>query len=280
MAGRFSKRPFSPAEKSGLLALAAAAALAFVDVHWSVLPLALFVGLSLTAPFVPHFGFFLPIVSRGRSGKQAVAVTFDDGPDPLSTPALLALLERYRFKATFFVAGEKAAAYPGLIRDMIRQGHSVGNHTYSHDPLILLKGSRRLSDEIEATQKVLRDLGITALAFRPPVGVTSPLLPGVLNRLNLFAVNFSCRGYDLGNRRLSRLAERILKRVRPDDIVLLHDAGLCDSRRLAYWLDQVEKIFAGVDRKGFAVLPLAELIGRPVMEISQEHFKLEHDNGR
>lgn len=259
----------SLAECSGLLSLAAAIGLSFFDPLWSVLPLAAFLLLCLVAPFLPRFGFFLPIVSRGRSGQTAVAITFDDGPDPASTPELLALLSEYRFKATFFVAGEKAAVHPEIIRDIIGQGHAIGNHTHTHDPLILLKGSRRLFNEIEAPQKVLRNLGVVALAFRPPVGITSPRLPLVLNRLNLYLVNFSCRAYDCGNRRIRHLAARMLKRVKPEDIILLHDIGPRNPERFAYWLDQVRQIFAGIDQKGLAVLPLAELIGRPVMEVKK-----------
>ncbi len=259
--------PLSLAERSGLVALAASGGLFFFDYRVGVLPLAVFFLLCLAAPFLPRFGFYLPIISRGRTGRMAVSITFDDGPDPATTPELLALLSEYRFKATFFVAGEKAAAHPDIIREIVRQGHTIGNHTYSHDPFIMLKGGRRLFGEIEATQTVLRRLGIIALTFRPPVGITGPQLPFVLFRLRLLMVNFSCRAYDGGNRRVRHLAARILKRVKADDIILLHDVEPRSLERLASWKSEIRLIFAGLHQQGLAVLPLAELIGRPVMDV-------------
>ena len=261
--------PLSLAERSGLLLLAASIGLSCWDARWALPPLGVFLALCLVAPFLPRFGFFLPIISHGRSGRRAVALTFDDGPDPASTPVLLDLLAEYDVKAAFFVVGEKAAAHPEIMRNIIEQGHTVGNHSYTHDPLILLKGSRRLYGEIEKTQIVLQNLGVVARAFRPPVGITSPRLPDILHRLNLCLVNFSCRAYDFGNRRPKHLAARILKRVKPGDIILLHDTGPRKAERFACWQNEVRKVFKGLTQQGLAVLPLEELIGRRVMEVER-----------
>jgi peptidoglycan-N-acetylglucosamine deacetylase len=144
------------AEWTGLISFLAAILLSFVDMRFSTVPLAAFVLLCLVAPFLPFLGYYLPIISRGKSGEHAVALTFDDGPDPLSTPDLLRLLATHRVQATFFVTGEKASAHPELVKEIVRQGHAIGNHTYSHDSLMLLKGSRHLLNEIEKAQNVLR----------------------------------------------------------------------------------------------------------------------------
>jgi len=253
------------AEWTGLVSFLTAILLSFVDLRFSVVPLAGFVLLCLFAPFLPFLGYYLPVISRGKSGDQSVALTFDDGPDPLSTPDLLRVLSKHRVQATFFVIGEKASRHPELIQEILRQGHSIGNHTYTHDNLMLLKGSHHLLSEIEKTQNVLRELGVISYVFRPPAGVTSPGLHQVLRHLNLVAVNFSCRAFDGGNRRVRNLSKKILKRVHPDDIILLHDTRPKNDPLFSCWLKEVDQILTGIEAKGLKVLPLSAVIGRPVM---------------
>ncbi len=257
------------AEWTGLVSFLTAILLSFIDVRFSVVPLAGFVLLCLVAPFLPFLGYYLPIISRGKSREQAVSLTFDDGPDPLSTPELLRLLAKHRVKATFFVTGEKASEHSELVKEMVRQGHSIGNHTYTHDNLMLLKGSHHLLNEIEKTQNVLWELGVIPFAFRPPAGVTSPGLHQVLLHLNLYTVNFSCRAFDGGNRRIRNLSKKILKRVHPDDIILLHDTRPKNNHLFSCWLKETDQILTGIGEKGLKVLPLATLIGRPVMDVSK-----------
>ncbi len=256
---------FSAAAKTGLVALLLATILIVVDGWLTVIPLAGFLLLCLAAPFFPGFGFFLPVICKGASGKRAVAITFDDGPDPLTTPLLLELLLKRQIKATFFVTGEKAAAYPKLVKDVVRQGHLVGNHSYRHSYRMLFKSGPSIVADIQAAQNVLNDFGIRPLAFRPPAGMTSPGLKSALLETGLYLVNFSCRALDGGNRRLRNIAKRILKRIRPDDIVLLHDSRPPDESLIPVWLNEVETLLAGIEIKGLVVLPLSELIGKPVM---------------
>ena len=256
---------FSNGHRLGFVLFAAAIILCFIDVQLSILPLAIFLVVCVVAPFLPRFSFFLPIVSKGITGTKAVAITFDDGPDPRSTPALLRLLKTYQISGTFFVTGERAAHHPELIMEILSLGHSIGNHSYRHDNFIMLKGAASLKKEIQSTQEILQRSGITPLAFRPPVGITNPGLWKVLRELGMYNVNFSCRAMDAGNRRIRNLSTRILKRLRPDDIVALHDAIPADDALFSYWLNEIERILSGIRERGFAVHPLSQLIGRPVM---------------
>jgi len=240
--------------------------LAFIDVSLVVLPLFLFVILCLVAPFLPRLGFFLPVISRGNSGQKAVSITFDDGPDPDTTEPLLALLARHRVKATFFVVGKKAAAHPGLIQSILEKGHLLGNHSYRHDNLLMLRSQKQLFKEISTAQEVLARFHIRALAFRPPVGITNPKLGGVLKELKMIAVNYTCRGLDAGNRRVKGLSKRILRHLENDHIIALHDVmPKGDPALKELWLKEVEKMLQGIKDRGFKVLPLSELIGKPVM---------------
>ena len=99
------------------------------------IPLGIFMVLCMAAPFIPTCSFFLPVISRGTCSRKAVALTFDDGPDPLTTPELLRLLKKHRVSATFFVTGHRVVRYPQLTKDIIAQGHSLANHSFHHDML-------------------------------------------------------------------------------------------------------------------------------------------------
>jgi len=257
--------PFSLAERVGIGSFLIALFLLFIDVRLTLIPLSGFILLCLVAPFFPRFGFFLPIISRGTSGKNAIALTFDDGPDSLSTPLLLRLLSKYRVKATFFVNGKKAARHPELIEAILLQGHLIGNHSYSHDTLIFLKSFPVIVKEIEHTENVLRNFGVRPIAFRPPAGITSPRFRQALLKSDVYIINFSCRAFDGGNRWIENISRNILKRIRPDDIVLLHDIRQKNERLTLHWLNEIELILMGLKNKGLSVLPLSEIIGRPVM---------------
>jgi peptidoglycan/xylan/chitin deacetylase (PgdA/CDA1 family) len=266
-AGGVPKTPFSPAERIGFGAFALAMVLSLLELQLAVLPLALFLLLCFTAPFLPGIGFFLPVISRVRTSKKAVALTFDDGPDPASTPKLLDLLARHRVFATFFVTGKNAAAHPEIIEEILFRGHSIGNHSYHHDNILMLKSSRILKREIEATQQILARSGIIPLAFRPPVGVTSPRLAAVLRETGLYVLNFSRRARDRGNRRINGISKRILSGLGAGDIVMLHDTRPHNAALDRRWLKEIERVLSGIRVKGLEIIPLSALIERPVMTV-------------
>lgn len=232
----------------------------------AALPLGVFVFICLLAPFFPRAGFFLPVISRGRGVGKAVALTFDDGPDPDVIFQLLDLLQRYEAPATFFVVGKKAERHPELVREILLRGHAIGNHSYRHDPFLMLRSSARLAEEIARTQRLLANFGIRPLVFRPPVGITNPRLPGVLRELRLDCVTFSCRACDFGNRWIAALAKGILKKIHPGAIILLHDVSPPGKGMIQVWLREVERLILGLKSQGYAIVSLSQLIDQPVME--------------
>ncbi|MDD5762640.1 MAG: polysaccharide deacetylase family protein [bacterium] len=262
--------PLSPAHVAGFAAFHLYAILLFIDARMAPLPLSAFLLACAVAPFLPRVGFFLPIVGRGKPGEKGVALTFDDGPDPEVTPLLLDLLDRHSVRATFFVTGERAARHPSIIRDILSRGHAIGNHSWHHFPFLMLKGVRTLRREIESTQSLLAGFGVLPLAFRPPVGITNPLLWRVLLEQGMYCVNYSCRAVDIGNRRIGRLSERVLKAVSPGDIVALHDVAPrhAGTERLIAGFDA---LLRGLKEKGHEVVPLDRLIGREVMHRGGSH---------
>lgn len=254
----------SRAEACGITALTLAALLVVWQPELAVIPLTGFVALCFAAPFFPQFSFYTEIISRGRAGIEAISLTIDDGPSSSSTPILLDLLARYQLKATFFVVGKQAEAHPELIAGILAGGHSIGNHSYGHSNFLMLHSPESLCSDIEKTQKVLAKAGIRPLVFRPPIGIVSPVLVPVLGRMELQVVNFSCRAFDRGNRNTRDLAARILRQLRPGDILLLHDIPPPDRLQAASWQRELDVLFSNLTEK-HKVLPLEELIGHPVM---------------
>jgi peptidoglycan/xylan/chitin deacetylase (PgdA/CDA1 family) len=252
------------AEGAGGAALVSALLLLFWYPLAAVIPLGLFLLLCCVAPFLPGFGFFLPVISHGLPVGTRVALSFDDGPSPASTPILLDLLAHHKLPATFFVVGRQAEKYPGLITAILQQGHTIGNHSLRHDYFLMLRQVDTLQQDIHQTQKILAQQGIQPLVFRPPNGITSPRLYAVLQREGLYAVNFSCRAWDSGNRNLQNLAAKILRRLRPGDIIMLHDLPPFQPEFSGYWRHELDHLFTML-AADFKVVPLEELIRRPVM---------------
>ncbi len=259
-----AKISFSLAEKTGFIALGMAFLLFFIYSPLAIIPLFLFLLLCFGAPFFPGFGFFLPIISRGPAGMESIALTFDDGPSPSSTPILLDLLDRHSLQATFFVVGEKAAKYPHLITDILARGHSIGNHSWNHDYFLMLRRQKNLQRDIHNTQEILKGSGIQPLVFRPPVGISSPRLWKALKEEGLITVTYSCRAFDRGNRNIQNLGGKILKHLQPGDIVMLHDLAPHKKNQLNYWQKELDCLFSTLTLD-FNPVPLEQLIQQPVM---------------
>ena len=257
--------PFlNPVEASGIILLSVAAFVFFFHPLLAAAIAIFYILLCIAASFFPQSSFYLPVISRGNTGQNLVALTFDDGPAEPTTKQILALLDKYSVKATFFVSGANAMKHPEIIKKIISRGHAVGNHSFNHNPFLMLRSYNYLYQEIFRAQEVLKEMGVNAMAFRPPVGIISPKLPSVLNKLEMFCVTFSCRAFDAGNRRVKNLSSRILKKVKADDIILLHDVLPNENENSVILLIEVEKILRGLIAKDLEVVPLTTLIGRDI----------------
>lgn len=157
-------------------------------------------------------------------GRREVALTFDDGPDPGTTPRVLDLLDERRVKASFFCVGERATAQSSLVREIARRGHSVENHSQRHSTRFGFYGPGRLRRELEAAQATLRQLAGTAPRFfRAPFGMRNPFLDPVLVHCGLRLVSWTRRGYDTVDSEVSRVLGRLCNGLAAGDILVLHD---------------------------------------------------------
>lgn len=160
-------------------------------------------------------------VARGE-----IALTFDDGPDPEVTPAVLDLLDRHGVKATFFCIGEKAQRHPDLCKEIAERGHAVENHSmkHSHGFALLLLGG--YFSELAAAQQLLTAItGARPRFFRAPAGLRNPLLDPVLNRLGLQLTSWTRRGFDTVEKDPQMVLAKLLDGLKAGDILLLHDGN-------------------------------------------------------
>jgi len=157
-------------------------------------------------------------------GAGCLALTFDDGPDPVDTPKLLDLLREKGVKATFFVVGKRADQHPEIVRRAWAEGHLVANHTWSHYSLFCFLMPGRLRAEINrGTESVGRICGVRPRFFRSPVGLRHPLLEPYLKDAGLEYISWTIRTRDTLTANSSVLARRILDKAASGDIILLHD---------------------------------------------------------
>jgi peptidoglycan/xylan/chitin deacetylase (PgdA/CDA1 family) len=160
------------------------------------------------------------------AARNEVCLTFDDGPDPEITPHVLALLDRYQAKASFFCIGVKAAAHPEIVKEIMRRGHSVENHSHSHAYTFAFFGPGRLSREVRAAQAVIAEItGSPPVYFRAPAGFRSPMLDPVLAKNALQYVSWTRRGYDAARRDPAQVLRRLTRGLTAGDVLVLHDGA-------------------------------------------------------
>lgn len=176
--------------------------------------------------FLPRARLYAPVVARLAGDAPQVWLTIDDGPSD-DTPAMLDLLDAHGAKATFFLVGERAARRPELVREVLRRGHDLGNHSHSHPQAwYWLLGPRRMAAEIEGAQRVLDALaGRPTRWYRSVVGMTNPFVAAPLGRLGLTRVAWSARGFDGVDCVADATVARIARDLRPGAIVLLHEGA-------------------------------------------------------
>ena len=156
--------------------------------------------------------------------QPRVALTFDDGPHPEDTPAILEILHRTGVRATFFMIGKLARAHPDLVRQVVLAGHETGVHSDTHPWWFSLAGRARLRHEIRRAAATLQELaGRRQRFFRPPMGHKNFFLPEELAAADLQMATWSARSYDTLGRAPEKIRDLILARATPGGIILLHE---------------------------------------------------------
>jgi peptidoglycan/xylan/chitin deacetylase (PgdA/CDA1 family) len=225
-----SRWPVPPLVKASIACHAGAAAA--VAVHPGLWPWALG-AVALDHALVTATGLWPRSTWLGRNlsrlpapavARREVAITIDDGPDPLVTPRVLDALEAAGRHATFFCIAERARQHPALCREIARRGHSVQNHSQHHPLAFSLFGPAAMRREVVQAQDTLAQItGVRPTCFRAPAGLRNPFLAPILHALELELVSWTRRGYDTVRTDASVVLARLTRGLAAGDILLLHD---------------------------------------------------------
>ncbi len=195
-------------------------------------------------------------LTRGNPDVRAVALTFDDGPHPLYTLKLLAILKRYHVKATFFVVGKMAKRYPDLVRAEERAGHLVANHTYDHLNLTKLKPDQILAQWQENNALLKSIIGKDIKFCRPPGGDYNASVIAAAEQSGLTTVLWTDDPGDYANPGNNTIERRVLGWIRNGGIILLHD-GIQET------LDVLPQIIEHLQRNRFKFQTVEEMARDP-----------------
>ena len=229
--------PAPAIQATAALHLGGALALALPGTDWRWVAGALLAnhGLIFAATLAPRSRVLGPNVVRlpaASAARREVALTFDDGPDPEVTPRVLEILERHGAVASFFCIGERAAAQPKLVREIVARGHAVESHSQVHSLAFAWFGMGRLQREVAAAQRAIAEAaGVAPAFFRAPYGPRSPMLDLVLARAGLRYVSWKRRGLDAVDPSPERVFHRLTDPLQAGDVLLLHDGCSAARRR-------------------------------------------------
>lgn len=201
----------------------------------------------------------LGCVWRGSREGRRVSLTFDDGPDPESTPRVLDILSAHHVTASFFLVGERAARSPSLVRRIVEAGHDLGNHGWSHRSL-WLAGPRGTADEVRRGHHTLGEIaGAPPRFYRPAWGMTNLALFPVLRSLGTPCVFWTAQTEGRRAAAPSVQVGRARRRARPGAILDLHDAdGVPGAgERL---VEALPSMIQGLEADGYALAPLRDLL--------------------
>ncbi len=174
------------------------------------------------------------------SGGQ-IALTFDDSPTE-GTAQVLALLREHQVKATFFIVGAHAQARPDLLRQIVQEGHAIGNHSYSHAHTLPVKARSTILADLQRCNQTIHEItGLTPQMYRPPFGVVNPGIAAAVQASRLPCVGWTVRSFDTVASDPQRLLAKVLRQLEPGAIVLLHDYPAITPKVLPALLQEIRK---------------------------------------
>jgi len=193
----------------------------------------------------------------GYTREKLVALTFDDGPDPRFTPEILEILKENHIPATFFVLGKNVRKYPEIVKEELRLGHEIGNHTYDHQHLNKLT-TNEINQELVKTDRVMKRVtGRISHIFRPPYEeLDEPILVStreqekemILSTITLEHSSYSCEAE----------VSRVMQKVFPGAIILAHDGRLNRSETV----EALPLLIQALEVKGYKIVSLKQLLGK------------------
>lgn len=212
--------------------------------------------LIVLGAFSIRLNYFLKAYHCGSTSTKQVAFTFDDGPTNY-TLDVLDVLKKYNAKATFFCIGNKVETLPEIVKKIDENGHSVGNHSFSHSNSIGFFSTHKMLDEVVSTETAIFNVISKKTNFyRPPFGVTNPNIAKALKKLNCHVIGWNVRSLDTVIKDDNKLYNRVKSRIKPGSIILLHDTSEHTVRVL-------ERLLKELQKENYTFVTVNELLGLP-----------------
>lgn len=187
--------------------------------------------------------FFIQAKCKGDVPSGSIAITFDDGPLPTHTKEILRILDEHQVKAAFFCIGHRVAKHPDILREVNERGHLIGNHSYWHGKTFDLQSASVIERELKDTDEMItQTIGHTPRLFRPPYGVTNPMVANAIRRRKQVVVGWSVRSFDTMIRNPEKLFSRVTNSLKGGDIILFHDYSANTLQVLPSFLEHVKKL--------------------------------------
>jgi peptidoglycan/xylan/chitin deacetylase (PgdA/CDA1 family) len=204
---------------------------------------AAYVGVQAYGSSVLALGYYLPVLWRGSKTSGAVALTFDDGPVAGQTDKILDILNQHQAPAAFFCIGRRVEAHPQLVHRMHDAGHLIANHSFYHRATFDLQTAAAIGAELQSTdQAIERVIGAKPIYFRPPFGVTNPMVASAVRKGDYKIIGWSIRSLDTVIKDRAHLLRRITRSLKSGDIILLHDHGTCTVDILSDLIKQISAL--------------------------------------
>jgi peptidoglycan/xylan/chitin deacetylase (PgdA/CDA1 family) len=213
---------------------------------------------------------FGPFPYRGPQTSKVVALTFDDGPNEPYTSQLADFLGSREIKATFFQVGRAVLRHPSVTQRLVREGHVVGNHGYTHEFTNYLSHGT-LARDIRAGQEALASVGVRPALYRPPWLLRVPSLGGVLRENGLRAVSGEfCHALEVAQPSPETIARRALAKARPGSIIIFHDGYDGHPGNRSSTVAAAKIVVDRLQQDGYRFATVSELLGMPAYQPAQE----------
>ena len=226
-----------------------------ISLFWIITLLLIWIILTTIGSFHIRWNYFLKAQHNSPNVKDdVISLTFDDGPDNEYTPQVLELLKKYNFKATFFLIGNKIEKNPELVEEIINQGHTIGNHTFSHSNNFgFLKTKEVINDLKKANGLIEKFQDIKLNLYRPAFGVTNPRISKAVKELKLKPIGWSVRSLDTTQDSKEKIVKRVTKNLKKGDVVLLHDT----SKKT---VEVLEQLLIFIEKKNWISITVDQLL--------------------
>lgn len=232
------------------------------EILFWVLLFILWFAITSIGSFNIRWNYFLKAQHKNHDVKDTIiALTFDDGPNPEFTPKVLELLKKYNAKATFFCIGKQVEKHPEILKQIIAEGHIIGNHSYVHSNNYGFLSTRKVISDLEKNQQLIENItNLKVQFFRPPFGVTNPNIAKAVAKLDLKTFGWSVRSYDTVAKNPETVFKRISSKLQKGDVVLLHDT----SEQSVAILEQLLKF---MQQKNLKSITLSNLFNSEAYEV-------------